>query len=191
MRDAAGRLAVAAPSAAGDAATKGYVDGKVWDGSDITTGTVAAARLPVATASVPGTMSAADKAKLDAATSAATASTLVMRASNGRIDTGEPVSSGNAATKNYVDTAASNASNLTTGTVAPARLPLATPTTAGALRGSDQALLDTATASATGLALAMRYADGRLGVTSPTGSGDAATKGYVDAAIAALRAELT
>lgn len=60
-----------------ETASTDYVNAMVWDGSDITTGTVPAARLPVATGSTAGTMSAADKTILDGATSTATGSALV------------------------------------------------------------------------------------------------------------------
>lgn len=49
IRDGSGRVGVATPAAAGDAATKGYVDG----------------RTPAASTTVAGLMSAADKKKLD------------------------------------------------------------------------------------------------------------------------------
>lgn len=106
LRDANGRFKVADPGAgASDVANKGYVDGMVWDGSDITTGTVAAARLPVSTGSVPGTMSAADKTKLDAATALTTASTLVLRDSSGLFAVTTPTAGGHPTTKTYVDNA--------------------------------------------------------------------------------------
>ena len=59
--------------------------------------------LPLATASAPGAMSAADKAALAGATSAATASTLAMRDAAGRLQVGTPAGAGDAAPKSYVD----------------------------------------------------------------------------------------
>ena len=65
---------------------------------------------PEATTSVRGLMPAADKAKLNNATSAATASRLAIRDSAGRISfkqvtlSDAPTSNGHAATKSYVDT---------------------------------------------------------------------------------------
>jgi hypothetical protein len=53
------------------------------------------------------------------------------------------------------------------------------------MSAADKAELDAATGSPTGSTLAMRYSDGRLGVTSPTGGTDAANKSYVDAREAA------
>lgn len=66
-------------------------------------GTTPAISIDAATASVPGSMSAADKAKLDAAVSAATVSTLVMRDSSGRAQFVDPSVAADAATKGYVD----------------------------------------------------------------------------------------
>ena len=208
-RSSAGYVDVSTPTLGQHAANKTYVDDQVatraatshtHDAGDITTGTVAPARLPAATTLAAGALSAADKAKLDGATAAATGLTLALRYSDGRLGVTAPQNQGDAASKGYVDSQVTtraltdhnhDATDITTGTLAPARLPLATPTAAGALRGSDQALLNTATASPTGFALAVRYADGRLGVATPTGGTDAATKAYVDAQIAALRTELS
>lgn len=71
---------------------------------NITTGTLAPARLPAATTSAQGAMPAADKSKLDSAASAATASRLVIRDSNGRAQFATPAATADAATKGYVDT---------------------------------------------------------------------------------------
>jgi hypothetical protein len=59
--------------------------------------------LPLATGAAPGAMSAADKAKLDAGTDAATASALARRDVSGRISVGTPTAAGHATTKSYVD----------------------------------------------------------------------------------------
>jgi hypothetical protein len=59
----------------------------------------------LATTSVQGAMSAADKTKLDNAVSAGTASRLVIRDASGRAQFADPSASADAATKNYVDTA--------------------------------------------------------------------------------------
>jgi hypothetical protein len=56
-----------------------------------------------ATGAVNGFMSAADKTKLDDATSAATASKLVIRDANGRAQFADPATASQAATKGYVD----------------------------------------------------------------------------------------
>jgi hypothetical protein len=61
----------------------------------------------LATSSTDGVMSASDKAKLDNATSEATASTLVIRDINGQAKFGTPTDASHAATKGYVDAARS------------------------------------------------------------------------------------
>ena len=71
---------------------------------NITTGTIAPARLPAATSSAQGAMPAVDKSKLDAAVSAATASRLVIRDTAGRAQFATPSATADAATKGYVDT---------------------------------------------------------------------------------------
>lgn len=71
---------------------------------NITTGTLAPARLPAATSSAQGAMLAADKSKLDSAVSAATASRLVIRDTAGRAQFATPAATADAATKGYVDT---------------------------------------------------------------------------------------
>lgn len=72
--------------------------------ADITTGTLAPARLPAATTSAQGAMLAVDKSKLDSAVSAATASRLVIRDTAGRAQFATPAATADAATKGYVDT---------------------------------------------------------------------------------------
>jgi hypothetical protein len=59
--------------------------------------------ISAATSGAAGSMSATDKAKLDAATDAATVSTLVMRDSNARFKAADPSVASDVATKNYVD----------------------------------------------------------------------------------------
>jgi len=70
------------------------------------TGVLTPAQLPAATSTTAGAMSAADKAKLDTATSAPTAGAVAQRNSAGRVQVAEPGTDTTAATtKNYVDTA--------------------------------------------------------------------------------------
>jgi hypothetical protein len=59
--------------------------------------------LPLATGAAPGAMSAADKAKLDGATDAATANALARRDANGRLSVNTPTAAAHAATKGYTD----------------------------------------------------------------------------------------
>jgi hypothetical protein len=60
---------------------------------------------PIATGTVNGLMSAADKAILDSATSVATGGKLVKRAGSGAVDMPTPTADSHAANKGYVDTA--------------------------------------------------------------------------------------
>jgi hypothetical protein len=59
--------------------------------------------LPMASSTAPGAMSAADKALLNTATSAATGNALARRDADGRLSVANPVNSGHAAPKGYVD----------------------------------------------------------------------------------------
>lgn len=83
----------------------------------------------VATTSTAGFMSAADKTKLDNATSNNAANTIAMRDGSGRIAVGTPNSGGMAANRDYVD-----------GKVA--AIPNATPSAAGLMSGADKTKLD-------------------------------------------------
>lgn len=67
------------------------------------TGTLTPAQLPVATGSAAGSMSAADKAKLDTATFSATGSALAQRHSTGSIQVVTGTNALDAANKGYVD----------------------------------------------------------------------------------------
>ena len=184
QRNSAGRIGVSEPGTDVTAATpKSYVDAMVWDGSDITTGTISDARIANATSVLDGLMPKADKAKLDAATQSATASTLALRSATGTIDVATPTVAAHAARKDYVDGKTWDGADITTGTVSAARLPVATASVPGTMSAADKAILDGATAAATGLTLAKRYSDGRMDVTTPTGSGNAANKSYVDAQV--------
>ena len=70
---------------------------------DIISGVLAAARLPLATASVHGALSAADKRLLDAASASATPNTLVQLDANGRARVADPAGGADIANRNYVD----------------------------------------------------------------------------------------
>lgn len=64
---------------------------------------VATVSINAATTGAAGSMSAADKTKLDAATAANTASTIVLRDGSGNFSASDPTSAQHVATKNYVD----------------------------------------------------------------------------------------
>lgn len=128
QRDASGRAQFADPSADQDAATK---------------------------ASTAAAVSAHDAVTSPhSATSAATASRLVVRDSAGRAQFSDPSAAQDAATKTYVDTADSNHAALTSP--------------------------HSATSANTGSRLAIRDANGRTQFTDPAAAQDAATKNYVD-----------
>src|SRR5215467_3925971 len=68
-----------------------------------TGGTTPVISIDPATGSTPGSLSAADKAKLDAATSSPSASTLALRDGSGRLQVATPSAGNDAANKSYVD----------------------------------------------------------------------------------------
>lgn len=184
LRDASGRAKFADPSAAADAATKGYVDaliggtsgaGHTHDASDVLTGILDPARLPDATSGAKGAISAADKTKLDNAVSTATASRLVIRDASGRAQFATPSASGDAATKGYVDGALSAQTHAD-----------ATTSVAGFMPAADKTKLDNAVSAATASRLVIRDGSGRAQFATPSASGDAATKGYVDGLMGGL-----
>lgn len=76
----------------------------VHAGADITTGTIDYNRLPAATTTTPGTITANNHTRITNAVSTATASRVVMRDAAGRAAFADPSAAGDAATKNYVDT---------------------------------------------------------------------------------------
>ncbi|QJD53354.1 minor tail protein [Arthrobacter phage StevieBAY] len=111
--DSFGRAQVAAPSAGGDITNKTYVDAQVATkantahthaAADITSGTIAVARLPLATTAVDGIMSAADKTLLNGASALATPNTLVKLDAAGRTQVANPSVAADTANKSYVDT---------------------------------------------------------------------------------------
>jgi hypothetical protein len=148
--------------------------------------------LPIATISVAGAMSAADKSKLDSATSSATPSQLVIRDSSGRTQVGTPAVSSDAANKGYVDSTVAGASPAShthdagaviSGVFDPARLPAASTTAQGALSAADKTKLDAAASIPTASTLVVRDASGRARFADPSVAADASTKGYVDGQI--------
>lgn len=106
-RDDGGRTQVATPVSTGDASNKSYVDTQIQthrhDASHTTSGVFSPARLPVVTTTSNGMMIAADKAKLDSASSNATGGSLMLRNSSGTATVGYPSLSDDAATKGYAD----------------------------------------------------------------------------------------
>jgi hypothetical protein len=76
-------------------------------------------RIDLVTGSAHGAMSAADKAKLDTATSAATGNALVQRDANARVSVNTPTSATHATTKAYVDGLITEAANYVDAQVGP------------------------------------------------------------------------
>jgi hypothetical protein len=193
IRDSGGRAQFVAPIAGADAANKSYVDSMVWDGSKITTGTVSAERLPLATGTANGIMTSADKTKLDNAVAAPTVSRLVIRDAFGRAQFADPAAAQDAATKAYVDTKVNTAASAghthagtdITSVIPAAMIPLATATTNGAMMASDRNLIDAASPQAYPNSLVKTDANGRFQAAAPAVPADVATRGYVDDAAGA------
>ena len=186
--DANGRFQTTAPSAAADVANKGYVDGKTWSGSDITSGTISPLRVANATSALDGLMPKADKAKLDAATAAATANTLVMHDSAGRFQVPAPSSnSADVVNRGYVDGKTWDGSDITSGLINQARIANATSSLNGLMSSTDKAKLDGAAYTSIASSIALRNSLGNIRFNSiyldgTTNAADsAARKDYVDA----------
>ncbi|WNM67268.1 minor tail protein [Arthrobacter phage Wyborn] len=148
--------------------------------------------LPLATASVDGAMPATDKALLNTAAAAATPGSLVKLDAAGRAQVANPSATADIANKSYVDAETAkraltdhnhDASDITSGTFAVARLPLVTVSAAGAMLAADKSKLDAATSAATPNTLVKLDAAGRAQFASPSAAADAANKSYVDGLI--------
>lgn len=149
------------------------------------TGTLAAARLPLATATTQGAMAPGDRAALDGATSAPTASRLMARDAAGRVQVSAPSASADAATKAYVDgqvsTRAPSSHTHTWDQVAgkPTTFAPMTHTHSWAQVGVP-ADLDNRTSAATAGTVPVRNSSGVFAVGTPSGGADVANKAYVD-----------
>lgn len=198
LRNSNGNVNIANPSASTHIANRGYVDQQRdtrapsshnHSASDVNAGVLDPDRLPEATQSDRGAMSADDKTKLDEASWDGEPGTLVQRAGNsGRVKVGDPIVGDDAANKGYVDaqrdtrapSSHSHDAGDITGTFAAARLPLVTGSSNGAMRATDKQKLDGATASADPGTLMRRGDDGRVRFSDPTHASDGSTKRYVD-----------
>jgi hypothetical protein len=195
FRDAAGRsnaqsLGIAtAPANANDAARKDYVDGQVTGAKTYADNAVAAA--PNATGTTAGKMSAADKAKLDAADVANTPSTLVRRDTNGAVNVSGPTIASHATRKDYVDTAVNGAKTYADNAVSDA--PNATGTAAGKMSAADKTKLDAATQTSTPSTLVYRNSSGTAAFAyatldnAPTLAAHSTRKDYVDAQVTSAK----
>ena len=149
-RDAAGRARFADPADPADAASKGYVD------TAVNTRTAAAHTHPWSDLTgVPSTFTPS-------------AHTHPWAELTGKPSTFTPSAHTHSAT------------DLTSGVLAPERLPAASATAQGALSPTLFSRLNGATSTATGSTLAMRTPGGMLEVATPTAAAHAATKAYVD-----------
>ena len=199
MRDENGRAQVVTPASATDVANKTYVDSQIathrHDGSHITTGTVPAARLPRATTTTQGVMSAADKALLTEATNIPTGNALVRRSTDGRAQVADPVYLADAVTKRYVDAEDAKKANvshthtgsdITTGTVPVSVLPVASATGSGIVTSTLFNKVSNATTAVVKNTLVERDDSGNIQVQNPRTGLHAATKYYVDTTSASL-----
>lgn len=197
MRDENGRAQIVTPTSATDVANKTYVDSQIsthrHDGSHITSGTIPAARLPLATTTTQGVMSAADKALLTEATPAPTGNALIRRSTDGRAQVAEPIYLSDATTKRYVDAEVRTKANtahthagtdITTGTVSVAVLPVAGSASSGIVTSTLFNTVNNATTGASKNTLVMRDDNANIQVQNPTTGFHAATKYYVDATTA-------
>lgn len=135
--------------------------------------------LVLATTTVSGAMSTADKTKLDQAATAATASRLIIRDASGRAQVATPTAAADIANKGYVDSVVGGAA---APTVSLDNNGLATPAMLQATQRVDMA--DVANSA---FSLVVRDADGRTQVTTPVAVQDATPKSYVDSAISTHR----
>lgn len=139
LRDGNGRAQFSDPSAAQDAATKTYVDSADSTHAGLTSP--------------------------HSATSANTASRLVVRDSAGRAQFADPSAAQDASTKNYTDTQVTTHANLTSP--------------------------HSATSANTASRLVVRDASGRAQFSDPSAAQDAATKAYVDSVAQGLDVKLS
>lgn len=112
-RSSSGQVAVSHPTVRGSAANKGYVDDQVGtrapsshthSAADTTSGVFSVSRLPEASNSQRGTLSAAHHRSLSEASWDGGPGTLVRRSgNNSRIQSGAPLASDDVTTKQYVD----------------------------------------------------------------------------------------
>jgi hypothetical protein len=214
LRDASGRTKVATPAATEDAANKAYVDARPAPKAGAATAlTGAAYKITVQTGqtAAAGTTNTAAGAFgiFIAADAAATARTLVIRDADGRAQVAAPAADADAATKKYVDDAATAAKAYTDARPAPKagaataltgtafKITVQTGQTAAAGTANTAAgafgIFVAADAAATARTLVISDADGRAQVAAPSADADAATKKFVEDLVneALLKARMT
>lgn len=126
FRDASGRAQFSTPSAASDAATKGYVDNSITsqkhNAADVVSGTFNPARIPVATETAHGAVPNDLFMRLRDASMTLTPSVIAMRDANGNINAATPSNDTHVATKAWVDGHEWDASKITSGRLATDRM---------------------------------------------------------------------
>lgn len=175
LRDANGRLTVADPISDTDAANRRFVELSI-------SGNSAWGNLGGKPATFPPSAHGHSKSEitgLTTETTNATANTLALRDSGGRISVGAPTSGGNATTKTYVDAEVTAGKAWANLTGKPSTFPPSTHThTKAQVTG-----LTTEAVAATANTLALRGQNGTLIVADPTVDSEAATKKYVDSTV--------
>ena len=129
------------------------------NGSNISSGTVPFARLPLADGTNPGAMSSAHYTLINSATDANTASTIVKRDASGNFSAGT-ISATFSGTGSSITSI--NGSNISSGTVAFARLPLADGTNPGAMTSAHYTLVNGATNANTASTIVKRGSSGEI-----------------------------
>src|SRR5699024_7934383 len=175
LRDANGRLTVADPTSDTDAANRRFVELSI-------SGNSAWGNLGGKPSTFPPSAHGHSKSEISGLTTEtanATASTLALRDTGGRISVGEPTSGANATTKTYVDAQVTAAKAWANLTGKPSTFPPSTHThTKAQVTG-----LTTEAIAATANTLALRGQNGTLIVADPTVDSEAATKSYVDSTV--------
>lgn len=175
LRDANGRLTVADPTSDTDAANRRFVELSI-------SGNSAWGNLGGKPSTFPPSAHGHSKSEitgLTTETANATANTLALRDSGGRLSVGAPTSGGNATTKTYVDAEVTAGKAWANLTGKPSTFPPSTHThTKAQVTG-----LTTEAVEATANTLALRGQNGTLIVSDPTVASEAATKSYVDSTV--------
>lgn len=160
------------------------------DAGAVTSGVFNAGRLPAASASAQGAMSAAHFNRVQGASSVATPGTLALLDAAGRTQFADPSAAADAATKNYVDgqigtrAPASHTHPWSQITGAPATFPPSAHThTLAQITDAPSWLSMSVTTAPTGSTIVSRNSNGDFLVNTPTSGGMPASKSYVDSGL--------
>lgn len=193
QRDTSGRITIANPTTAMHAATKDYVDNaaigaKAWSNLTGVPSTFAPSAHNHATGEIVGLETLISNTQFQSSNitdSSATISgnstdtgRLLSLSPMGRLTAVDPSSATDVANKRYVDTTVSNGTTWANTSGKPTTFPPSSHThTKAQITDLD------ASTTATANSMAQRDSGGRLAVTTPTSTGHATTKAYVDNAI--------